>query len=88
MLSSALGLLESSPVKTRTTPVAALLAYDFLHTRPSFGLTLCGCDLFSGLIDCLTQRFAWLEIRYTRRRNFHWSATARVTANPRGSVDD
>jgi hypothetical protein len=67
---------------------AALLAYDFLHTRPSLCLTLRGSNLISGQINCLTQRFAWLEMRHTRRRNFHWSAAARVTAHPRGTVDD
>jgi hypothetical protein len=62
--------------------------YVSLQTRHSFCLTLSGSNLISRQIDCLTQRFAWLEMRHPRRRNFHWSATARVTAPPRGTMDN
>ena len=50
--------------------------YVSLQTRPSFTLTLCGSNLFTGQIDSLTQRFAWLECG-TRAAGISTGATLR-----------
>jgi hypothetical protein len=47
--------------RRRKSAIAAMRVYVSLQTRPSFTLTLCGSNLFTGQIDSLTQRFAWLE---------------------------
>jgi hypothetical protein len=57
------GLYKTAAAKTSMTATAALLTYDFLHTRPSFRLTLCVCNLINGQIDSLPQRFAWSKKR-------------------------